>query len=317
MQEYLPKIKTYALYLFAAVGILAALFFLTTFASPYTSLWPDTPRSVGEDFNDYGAAPSYRSQDAVPAPSAANPGTQREFDQAAESTERKVVKTGELSLLVKKAEEAAEKIKNIANELGGFVADANVYDVSDASKSGAVEIRVPADKFDEALKRIRAVAVKVEKEDINAEDVTEEFVDLEARLKSSKAEEAQYLKIMGQASKVGDILDVAERLSDVRSRIERLEGKIKFLSRQIDMSSIAVSLTEEADVELFGIRWRPLFTLKQAFRDMLEGLSDYIDALVGFVFYLPVLVLWLATSVAVLWTAWKAFRFVRAKFFSS
>ena len=319
MREYLSKIKKYALYLLAAVGVLALLWSLVTMnlttsrsSSVLRSPSPLSPTGGGLSFDL-----PFLSEDFAPAPSAANLGTQKESGQAAESTERKVVKTGELSMLVKKAEEAAEKIKNIASELGGFVADANIYDVSDDSKSGTVAIRVPADKFDEAIKRIKAAAIKVEKENVNAEDVTEEFTDLEARLKSLKAEEAQYLKIMSQAAKVEDILNVAARLSDVRARIERLEGKIKFLSRQVDMSLIAVSLTEEADVELFGIRWRPLFTIKQAFRGMLEGLTGFADAAVSFVFFLPVLILWLAAAVAVLWVAWKAFRFVRTKFFSS
>ena len=83
------------------------------------------------------------------------------------------------------------------------------------------------------------------------------------------------------------------------------------------MSAIIVYLTEEADVTVLGITWRPLFTVKQAFRGMLEGLAGFVDSAVGFVFFLPVLVLWLAVAVAALWVARKAFRFVKTKFFSA
>ena len=82
------------------------------------------------------------------------------------------------------------------------------------------------------------------------------------------------------------------------------------------MSSITVSLTEEADVQLFGIRWRPLFVLKQAVRDLLSDLSGYADSMIRLVFFLPTMILWLATLVAMLWLARKVYRWVKHKFFS-
>ena len=175
---------------------------------------------------------------------------------------------------------------------------------------------MPADSFDEALAQIKTLAIKVDKESANATDITEVFVDLEARLKTLKAQEAQYLKILDQAKTVKDILSVSTDLGYIRSDIERLEGKIRFLSSEVDMSSITVSLTEEADVQLFGIRWRPLFVLKQAVRNMLSGLSGYADSMITFIFLLPTLLLWLATFVAGLWLARKAYRWVKYKFFA-
>ncbi|MDO8558681.1 MAG: DUF4349 domain-containing protein [bacterium] len=318
----ISKMKKIALYLLLGVGAIVFVFVGNFYATPkYES--PGSSSNLGIDDSVFGgsyATPSFERGDFAPAPmmnagSSAKSGASQTANPSA-LADRKVVKVGALAVLVKKTEEAAEKVKSIAGALGGFVDGANIYNVSETSKEGTVTIRVPADKFDDAMQKLKEIAIKVDKEEIGAADVTEQFVDMEARLKNLKAEEAQYLKVLSEARKVEDILSVSERLFATRGNIERLEGQLKYLSSQIAMSSITVSLTEEADVQLFGIRWRPLFALKQGFRNMLSGLTGYIDAMIAFLFVLPELVLWLMTFVAGVWVAWRAFRFVKRKFFT-
>jgi len=325
------KVKKFAVIALKALGILV-LVWLAYYLAQGKSLKSDSTGGTQTDYSDsdYGGSADYVYDDSsgsVPAPAAsmsrsfesAPPPSQKSTGGASQvtaSAPRKVVKDGKLEILVKKAEETAEKIKAIAAEQGGFVDDVNIKNVSETSKSGTVTIRVPADNFDETLAQIKSLAIKVDKESANATDITEVFVDLEARLKTLKAQEAQYLKILDQAKTVKDILSVSTDLGYIRSDIERLEGKIRLLSSEVDMSSITVSLTEEADVQLFGIRWRPLFVLKQAVRNMLSGLSGYADSMITFIFLLPTLLLWLATFVAGLWLARKIYRWVKHKFFS-
>ena len=223
---------------------------------------------------------------------------------AGKLAERKVLRNGSLSLLVKKAEEASKAIQDIADRLSGFVQSAQVYEVSSGVQSGSVTIRVPSDYFDEAIGEIKKLAVKVERESATAQDVTEQFVDLEARLKNLRAEETQYLEIMKRASTVQDTLTVSQRLYDVRGRIE-----------QIDMSVITVSLTEEADVEVFGIQWRPLYAVKRAFRNMISGLATSVDFIVSIIFFLPVILLWALLIVLAGALLWRLIRWVQRKFF--
>lgn len=232
-------------------------------------------------------------------------------------TQRKVVKNGSLSLIVKSAEDAATKIQSVAERMGGFVGDSNIYEVSSGIKSGSVTIRVPAQKFEEAMAEVKKLAVKVERETVNARDVTEQYVDLEARLKNFRAEEEQYLGILKRASDINDILQVTQRLHSVRSQIEQIQGQLQYLSRQIDMSSITVSLTSEADIEVFGIRWRPLFVAKQALRSMFSGITGYMDIMIRLVIFIPVLLLWLATIGVGVWIVWRIIRWIRARFFSA
>src|SRR3989344_4631117 len=190
---------------------------------------------------------------------------------AGKLAERKVLRNGSLSLLVKKAEEASKAIQDIADRLSGFVQSAQVYEVSSGVQSGSVTIRVPSDYFDEAIGEIKKLAVKVERESATAQDVTEQFVDLEARL--------------------------------------------KYLPEQIDMSVITVSLTEEADVEVFGIQWRPLYAVKRAFRNMISGLATSVDFIVSIIFFLPVILLWALLIVLAGALLWRLMRWVQKKFF--
>jgi hypothetical protein len=326
-ESKVKKLTTVAL---KALGILAMVW-LAFFLAQGKSLRSGSKGETQTNYSSYGysGTPDYVYEDSSGSMSAPAPSRSANFESAPVSKKssgatsqtvapepRKVVKDGSLEMLVKKAEESAEKIKAIALELDGFVDDVNIKNVSETSKSGTVIIRVPADNFDEALAQIKKLAVKVDKESVKATDVTEEFVDLEARLKNLKAQEAQYLKILDQAKKIEDILNVSNYLTSVRSDIERMEGRMKYLSSQVDMSSITVFLTEEGDVQLFGIRWRPLFVLKQAVRNMLTGLSGFADSMIALIFFLPTMILWLAVFVAGLWAARKIYRRVKHKFFS-
>jgi hypothetical protein len=232
-------------------------------------------------------------------------------------TERKIIKNASLNMVVGSAEDAASSIKGIAERLGGFVASSNVSEHIryQERKNGSVMIKVPADKFDAAVSEIKNLAIKIESEASNASDVTEQFMDMEARLNNMKAEEAQYLKIMERAVTIEDTLRVAQKLSDVRGRIEQLEGQLKYMSRQIDMSSINISLSEEEKIEpVAGIKWKPLFVAKESFRNMLENGAKFADAMIRFLFALPIVILWLGSFALGIYILWVLGRYFKRRF---
>jgi len=233
---------------------------------------------------------------------------------------RSVIKNGFLSLLVKKAEEQAKEIAKIAENNNGFVENSNIYEVSDGIKNGSIAIRVPEDKFSAVMDEIKEIAVKVESEQINSTDVTDQLVDFDARLKNLIVSEERFLEILKKADTVEDILSVQKILNDVRGQIERLEAQLKNLSGRVSMSSISVSLTSEPDVQVFGIIWRPLYIAKQAVRDGLFDLRAYTDGLTRFIIRLPVLILKLATYFIGLFIVFligrKFYRWTRKKFFA-
>jgi len=232
-------------------------------------------------------------------------------------TDRKVTKNGSLDLLVKSADDAVKGIGAVALSHKGFVDNSNIYEIAEGVKQGSVTIRVPGDSFAQAMEDLKRLAVKVKNENSNSQDVTAQYVDLEARLKNMKAEEIQYQEIMKKAVKIEDILNVSQRLYTVRGQIEQAQGEMNYLSRQVEMSTITVSLTSEAEVEVFGIVWRPLTVLKQSIRSALNDLTSYANWLIEALFRLPVLILKLVVFVAVLTLVWKVVLRLKKKFFPS
>ncbi len=316
------KVKKFALYTLAGFGVFViVIFFLKTFfPSPlpqFSNYGKVIIPLLGEKISSSpGAISSVSSRDNGQLPPVTeNDAAGGEVVEEGELTQRKVVKNASLSLLVGKAEEAAESIHKIANELSGFVFYSEVYEVSEGTKAGTVTIRVPAQNFDEAISKIKSLSLKVEREIIGSQDVTESFFDLEAQLKNLKVEEEQYLKIMEKAEKIEDILSVSQYLGNVRGQIEQVQGQLEYLKRQTEMSSITVSLTSESDIEVFGLRWRPLFIVKQAFRSMLNRLKNYAELMIAVLFGLPVTLLWLGTISLAIFLSWRVVRWLARKIF--
>jgi hypothetical protein len=227
------------------------------------------------------------------------------------SVPRKITKTGNLSILVDTAESAVQNIQTIAESVAGYVSNSNLYEVTPGVKAGSITIRVPADKFDQTMTRVKELALKVENENVNANDVTDQFIDLEARLKNLQAQEVQYLAILKKAQKVEDIVNVTNQLNQVRQQIDSWQGQLKYLNSQVELSSITVNLTAEKEVQIFGLNWRPLTVIKQAFRSLLDSLVSYANLIIAVLIFLPVIALWIVTVLIVIWIGWKIVKRVK------
>jgi hypothetical protein len=114
----------------------------------------------------------------------------------------------------------------------------------DEARSGSLVMRVPADRFEEALADLKDVAVAVTSETVRGEDVTQEFIDLEARLRNLRAQEAALLRLMDRAQTVTDTIRVQNQLTGVQLDIERIRGRLRYLQDQTSMSTITVALRE-------------------------------------------------------------------------
>ena len=224
------------------------------------------------------------------------------------SPDRKVIQSASLSVVVNKAREAVEQIKSVAKKWNGFVEYANIYETGDDRTAGSITIRVPSSHLDDALREVKETAIKVTHENVNAQDVTKQFVDLEARLRNFKAQEEQYLLILKRAEKISDILSVTQSLSSVRENIERLQAEMNYLSAQIEMASISVELTAEADVKIFGVVWNPMQEIKRALNDLIESLVQFANGVISFIFFIPALALWLLIVWLGGWIIWKVAR---------
>jgi len=231
-------------------------------------------------------------------------------------SDRKMVRTSSIDLIVQKPAEAAEKIRKLAESVGGFLVSSQVSGGPDAT-SASFTVRVPAARFEEARAEILKLGLRVENERLEAQDVTRQYVDQAASLRNLRAEEAQYLTILKQSRTVKDTLDVSEKLSTVRGEIEQQQAEFDALSKQIETVAINILLRAEAEARVFGLNWRPLYQMKLALRDGLDGLADYASTMTAIVFYLPTVALWLATIMVSAALGWRILRWAARRAFGA
>ena len=226
---------------------------------------------------------------------------------------RYIVRSAELELEVRSPAESTEKIRALAEQMRGYLISSEIGN-NQYAMGARITVRVPASRFEEMRAELKKLAVRVENEKTDATDVTKDYVDKEARLRNLQAEEAQYLTILKHAVSVKDTLDVSERLSQVRGQIDQQQAELATLARQVETVSIAISLHAEADTQVFGIQWRPLYSLKLAARDGLDSLASYVTTMTAALFCLPAFLLWVATTVLAASIAVRGFRWAEDVF---
>jgi len=233
---------------------------------------------------------------------------------SANVSDRKIIQTSSVELTVKDPKDSAAKVRALAADFGGYVEASEI--TGQENVYATLTIRVPGARLEEAKAGLRKLSLHVDNEKSNAQDVTRQYVDTEARLRNLRAQEAQYLLIMKSAGKVQDMLDVSEHLSQVRGEIEQQQAEFQTLSKQIEMASMMISLRSEIDTAVFGLNWRPLYQLKLATRQALDGLGSYASTMVSIVLYLPVLLLWGATILFGASVSWRIWRWTVRTFFA-
>jgi hypothetical protein len=182
--------------------------------------------------------------------------------------ERMIVRTGDMELVVESVSEAMDTITQLTAGFGGYVVSSHVYGEEEEMR-GWISIRVPDEKFDQVLAELRDLAVRVEEESTNSQDVTEEYIDLESRLKNAEATEQEFLALLDKAEDVEDILEIYESLSRVRQEIEQIKGRMQYLERTSSMSLISVYLEPEFKAKPpVPPGWNALEVLKSAARGL-------------------------------------------------
>lgn len=281
--------------------------------------WRDEQRGIAEQRATGLAAPAeptnvWAFARLSSAPMAAT-AKGKQFLPGVESADRQIVRTGKLDIAVADPLRAAEQLREIATRLSGFVSSSTASGTDARTRSATVALRVPASRFNDARAEIRSIASSIERDSIEARDVTREVVDQEAALRNYKAEEAQYLQILKRAAAVKDVLEVTAKLADVRGRIDKLDAEMRLLRHEVQLALLETNITPDTDAQVFGIPWRPLYRAKMSFREALAGLTSYMDEMLALVLKLPVIVLWAVTVVALIKLGWIVFRRIVLLFF--
>ncbi len=202
---------------------------------------------------------------------------------------RLIIKTGSFSIVATNVSEAASQITQLVEEKKGIIVSNQVYDM-DTRPSASVVVRVPVQVFNEVISQIKGVG-EVRSESINGQDVTEEFVDLEAQLNNLRATETQFLEIMKRATQIQDILAVQRELMNVRSSIESIEGRIKYLSESADYSTITVYLSSDSSslpILDDSNEWKLVGEIKEALRSLVEFGKEFVSIVIRVVVFAPV-----------------------------
>ncbi len=244
------------------------------------------PEAVGRDAMENGAASL--EMPFRPAPAAKNAAFQ---DAVPEEAPRLVIRNADMEIVVDDPAQAADAISKMAASMGGFVVSSKVYESTSASgvqlPYGSVTVRVPAEKFQEAIGQIEALAVRVERKDITGKDVTEEYVDLQARLKNLEAARDELQRLMRDATNTEDVLSVYRELTQVQGEIEQIKGRIKYLKTSAAMSAISVRLTPSAAAKTVSIGgWHPSGVAKDALTMLLRTLRGLLNLVIWVVIYL-------------------------------
>jgi hypothetical protein len=229
--------------------------------------------------------------------------------------DRIIIKTANMTLVVNNPPDSLEKIKKLAEGLGGYVVSSNLsqttLDNGTKVPYGSISIRVPAEKLDEVLEEIRAESDQLPiNENVDSQDVTSNYVDLESRLKNLEATEQQLAEIMDQADETEDVLAVYNELVRVREQIEVIKGQMKYYKESAALSLVNVELMANEAVQPLTIAgWQPGGVVKDSIQSLINFLQGLVDFLIRFILLiLPALLLILLIFVLPVYLIVRAIR---------
>lgn len=188
----------------------------------------------------------------------------------------KVIKNGQVELRVERDSfgEAVDEVYFLAQRLQGIVKSTAIDDSGEGR--GAVIIRIPSDRFEDALRELKDIG-RIESQYVDTQDVTDEFVDLEARIRNARTAEQVLLNLMDEATTIADTIRVQNQLERVQENIERMRGRLRVLDDQTSFSTLAVDVIEagvpQDDPEDAG-------ALAKAWDDAVDGFMGVISAVI-------------------------------------
>ncbi len=213
--------------------------------------------------------------------------------QPVANQERLIIRNADMSIVATDTEAALAQIAAMATNGGGWVVSSNVYQSSETSKTGYIQIRVPSEGFQSVLDAIAGLAVSVESLSTSGQDVTEEYVDLSSQLTNLEATAARVRGFLDDATRVEDALAVNAELSRLEGEIAVIKGRMQYLSQSAAFSSITVNITPDElaqPIEVAG--WQPRGVAKEALESLINALQSLANLVIWLVvFVLPILVL--------------------------
>ena len=269
---------------------LLSLIFVACASRANESTAESAPSFDGDAFGGETASLEAPMEEAAEAPA---PASQAAFNAQEIPQERLIIRTGNLDLVVEDTEAAMATIARMAEENGGWVVNSNVFQYDENAKTGDITIRVPASGFNSAIEALKGLAVEVTSESTTGQDVTEEYVDLSARLENLEATADRVRAFLDETRNVEEALAVNQELSRLEGEIEAMKGRLQYLSQSAAFSTITVRLTPDVlaqPIEVGG--WRPEGVVRDAILALVNTLQVIATTLIWLAIYvLPVLLI--------------------------
>jgi hypothetical protein len=191
-----------------------------------------------------------------------------------------LIRTGSASIEVRELDPAIIKLRQLASQLGGYVANSSISGGRDQVRSAMLEIKIPAARYDQAVSGLGGVG-KVESVNTNVEDVGEEYVDIAARVTNAKRLEERFVSLLAtRTGRLQDVLAVERELARVREEIERYEGRLRFLRTRAAVSTLSVTVHEPMPILGQSPGENPIASaLRQAWRNFVGFIAWLIASL--------------------------------------
>jgi hypothetical protein len=207
--------------------------------------------------------------------------------------ERIIIRTADMGIVVVDTEDAMNTIAQMVNENGGWVVSSNVFQYSENAKTGNMSVRIPSDGFESFLEAVGRLAVEVTRVSTSGQDVTEEYVDVSARLENLEATADRVRSFLDETKNVEEALEVNRELSYLEGEIEAMKGRLQYLEQSAAFSMVTIDLTPDVlsqPLEVGG--WQPQGVARSALETLIETLQTLINVGIWLVIYvLPILLI--------------------------
>jgi hypothetical protein len=224
---------------------------------------------------------------------------------------RRLIKKVDLDLTVSDTTGASESLNKLATDLGGHIGSSSARK-SDGLMFYEMTLRVPEARLGEAIAAIKKLASEVNREVVGAEDVTDQYVDLEARLKTLEATETELRALLSESrqrqQKAEDIMAIYRELTGIRSNIEQIRGQLNVLENMTSLATIHVTLSPIQSPATVVTSWRPVETVRNSFQALATTLTVLVDFAIVFVIVVIPTVLLIGSAVWLGFKLWQAAR---------
>ena len=217
-----------------------------------------------------------------------NLNSQNERPRSQSTLNRKIIYNATIHLRVEDPRATAKSLQALAARYGGYVSSANIYQTRDDIYQGMVQLRVDAEQFEAALEALRTLSTEVLNEQRDSQDVTDQYVDLTARIENLTRTEKELQELLTEAReksrKVEDVLSVYRELTTIREQIELYQGQLNLLSDAVGLATIDIQLVPpEVEVEIVDEAWNPMRTVRSSIRNLTEGGQVLVEFSIIFV----------------------------------